>query len=160
VSGSAQATTWTVASASYATTASFAENVTAPSLSDVTAIGAETTDVVTFHSGILVGATLYATASNLDVDTGTEIVALVPTSSYDGAFFDYVVKKGSNLRTGTVLAVWNAGGADVEYTDTSTQDIGSTTGVNFDVDLVAENARLKATVPSDDWSVKTVVRAI
>ena len=42
---------------------------------------------------------------NLDIDTGTETIATVVKANYDAAFFDYVVKNGTNLRAGTVMAV-------------------------------------------------------
>ena len=157
---SATGTAANATSASYATTASYAENVSTPSLQDVTDTGATTTTFVTLSSGASIAGVLYSTASNPDVDTGTEVVGTVPTGSYDGAFFDYVVKNGVNLRAGTVTSIWEAGTTNVEYTDVSTQDIGDTTGVDFSVDLVSDTARLKLTVPSLNWIVKAIVRAI
>jgi len=107
---------------------------------------------------------LQTTGSNLDVDIGTEVVATVNTGSYDAAWFDYVVKKagGAHLRAGTVTAVWDAAEAanGVEFTDVSTLDIGDTSGVSFEMDLLDSNARLKATVTTDNWTVKAIVRAI
>jgi len=129
-------------------------------LQNITPQGATTTDQVTLSGGAIISSVLYSSATNTDVDTGTEIVATVTTGSYDAAFFDYVVKKGANRRTGTVMAVWEPGTSNVEFTDTSTNDLGNTTDVVFTVDLVSATARLKATVVSDDWSVKTAVRAL
>ena len=107
---------------------------------------------------------LQTTGSNLDIDTGTEVVATVATASYDAAWFDYVVKKsgGAHLRAGTVTAVWDAAEAanGVQFTDVSTLDIGWTGGVVFTMDLLGADARLKATVDSDNWIVKAIVRAI
>ena len=39
-------------------------------------------------------------------------------------------------------------------------DIGWTGGVSFEMDLLGADARLKATVDSDNWIVKAIVRAI
>ena len=103
---------------------------------------------------------LYSSGSNTDVDTGTEVVATVQTGSYDAAFFDYVVKKGSNYRAGTVMAVWEAGTTNVEFTDTSTNDLGNTADITFTVDILTATARLKATAVSNDWYIKTAVRAL
>jgi hypothetical protein len=57
------------------------------------------------------------------------------------------------------MAVWEPETTNVEFTDTSTNDLGNTTDVVFTVDLVSATARLKATVASNDWNIKTAVRA-
>ncbi len=56
--------------------------------------------------------------------------------------------------------MWNTAQGTTEFTDTSTNDIGNTTDVVFTVDLLSNTARLKATVASDNWIVKTAVRAM
>jgi len=128
-------------------------------LQNITTYGASTSDQLTLSGGAIISTVLYTSATNADVDTGTEVVATVSTGSYDAAFFDYVVKKGSNYRAGTVMTVWEAGTTNVEFTDTSTNDLGNTTDIVFTVDLVSATARLKATAASNDWSIKTAVRA-
>jgi hypothetical protein len=87
----------------------------------------------------------------------TTIVAQVATASYSAAFFDYAVISGSNSRAGTVMSVWNGG--SVEYTDTSTSDIGNTDQVTMSVDLSGANVRLKSTTTSA-WTVKSLIRLI
>ena len=129
-------------------------------LQNITPYGASTTDQVSLQGGAIINGVLFTSASNSDVDTGTEIVASVSATSYDAAFFDYVVKKGNDYRVGTVMAVWNTAQGTTEFTDTSTNDIGNTTDVVFTVDLLSNTARLKATVASDNWIVKTAVRAM
>jgi hypothetical protein len=130
-------------------------------LQDVTQYGGTTTtDQVTFNGGAIVHGVLFTSGSNLDIDTGTEVVSTFPTGSYDAAHFDYVVKKNSNLRTGTVMVVWESGTSNAEFTDTSTNDIGDTTDVVFTADTLTGNVRLLATVTGIDWAVKTAVRAI
>ena len=128
-------------------------------LQNITPYGASTSDQVTFSGGAIISTVLYSSATDVDVDTGTEVVATVSTGSYDAAFFDYVVKKGSNYRAGTVMTVWESGTTNVEFTDTSTNDLGNTTDIVFTVDLVSATARLKATAASNDWSIKTAIRA-
>jgi len=129
-------------------------------LQNITPYGASTTDQVSLQGGAIINGVLFTSASNSDVDTGTEIVASVSATTYDAAFFDYVVKKGNDYRVGTVMAVWNTAQGTTEFTDTSTNDIGNTTDVTFTVDLLSNTARLKATVVSDNWIVKTAVRAM
>lgn len=107
------------------------------------------------------GQTLFigmATASNLSVNIGTSVISLVPTASYTSAFFDYTVNDGTNYRAGTVTSVWL--GTVAQFTDVSTTDIGNTAGVVMAVDVVGANARLKATVASNNWVIKTLVRAL
>ena len=95
---------------------------------------------------------------NTDVDTGTETVANVLISSYTAAFFDFVIKNGTNVRSGTVYACHD--GTNVEFTETSTNDLGDTSDVTLSVDISGGNMRLRATTTSDDWSVKSLIRAI
>jgi hypothetical protein len=95
--------------------------------------------------------------SNTDVDTGTETVMSVDDASI-GIFFDYVVSNGTNLRAGTVTAVHD--GTNVEFTETSTNDLGDTSDLVLSVDLNGGNVRLLATATSNNWSVKTIARLI
>jgi hypothetical protein len=98
---------------------------------------------------------------NTDVDTGAEVVAQVAHATYTAAFFDFVVKKGTNVRSGTVYACHNGDTTPlVEFTETSTNDLGDTSDVTLSVDISGTNMRLLATVTSDDWSVKSLIRAI
>ena len=129
-------------------------------LANITSQGGTTADQLTLNGGAIIHGVLHTSGSNTDVDTGTEVVATVATGSYDAAFFDYVVKKGSSYRAGTVTAVWEAGTSNVEFTDVSTNDIGNTAEVILSVDVLSATARLKATVSSNSWIVKTAVRAL
>jgi len=95
--------------------------------------------------------------SNSDV-SGLELVANVSLSFYRAAFFDYVIQKEGNVRAGTVFAC-NDGGS-VEYTETSTNDIGDTSDVVLSVDISAGNMRLLADAATSGWSVKSLIRAI
>ena len=107
---------------------------------------------------IKIQAALLSNQENTDVDTGAEVVAQVSTSTYTAAFFDFVIKKTTNVRSGTVYACHD--GTNVEFTETSTQDLGDTSDVTLSVDISGGNMRLLATVTSDDWSVKSLIRAI
>ena len=96
--------------------------------------------------------------SNTDVDTGTETIAQVSTGTYTAAFFDFVIKNGTNVRAGTVYSCHD--GTNVEFTETSTVDLGDTSDVSLSVDISGTNMRLRATTTSNNWSVKSLVRAI
>ena len=96
---------------------------------------------------------------NTDIDSAAaEVVAQVSITDYTAAFFDFVVKKGTNVRSGTVYACHD--GTNVEFTETSTNDLGDTSDVTLSVDKTSTNLRLIATVTSNDWSVKSLIRAI
>jgi len=95
---------------------------------------------------------------NLDVDTGTETIATVVKANYDAAFFDFVIKNGTNLRAGTVFTVHD--GTNVEFTETSTNDLGDTSDVTLAADISGTDMRLRATTTSDNWIIKSLVRAI
>ena len=112
-----------------------------------------------YAEDLTITSALLSYQENIDVDSAAvETVATVNTGSHSGAFFDYTCISGSNARAGTVMAIYNGG--SVEYTDNSTSDIGDTSGVTFSVDTSGADMRLRATVTSDDWSIKTLVRAL
>ena len=95
---------------------------------------------------------------NTDIDSAAAEVVAQVAISYTASFFDFVVKKGTNVRSGTVYACHD--GTNVEFTETSTQDLGDTSDVTLSVDISGGNMRLRATTTSDDWSVKSLIRAI
>ena len=114
---------------------------------------------VAVTGNIKIQAALLSNQENTDIDSAAaEVVAQVSITDYTAAFFDFVVKKGTNVRSGTVYACHD--GTNVEFTETSTNDLGDTSDVTLSVDKTSTNLRLIATVTSDDWSVKSLIRAI
>jgi len=107
---------------------------------------------------ILINKANISNQENLDADIGIEVVAQVAIATYTAAFFDYVIKKGTNVRAGIVYACHD--GTNVEFTETSTTDLGSTTDLVLGVDISAGNMRLLASAASDNWIVKSLVRAL
>ena len=76
-------------------------------------------------------------------------------------FFDYMVKEtgASYYRAGTIMSVWNESANTVEYTETSTNDLGGATdGLDFTVKIVSNNLVLEAAIASGTWTVKVSVR--
>ena len=103
-------------------------------------------------SGVLSGSTsaylnntLYSgsTVTGIVGPVTNQVVASVATGSFTAAHFDYTINDGTNYRAGTVMSVWSP--STVEYTDTSTNDIGNTAQASFVVDAVSGVARLKFT---------------
>jgi hypothetical protein len=113
---------------------------------------------LTVDQDINLNNSLLSNQQNTNVDTGTETISTVSSSTYDGAFFDYVIKNGTNLRAGTVTAVHD--GTNVSFTETSTQDLGDTTDIELFVDLSGGNIRLRAEAASNNWTVKTITKAL
>ena len=112
-----------------------------------------------FPGDIKIESALLSSQENTDIDSAAaEVVAQVSITDYTAAFFDFVVKKGANVRSGTVYACHD--GTNVEFTETSTNDLGDTSDVTLSVDKTSTNLRLIATVASNDWSVKSLIRAI
>ena len=115
----------------------------------------------TTSTGISVISALLSNQENTDVDTGTETVASVAIATYTAAFFDFVIKKTTNVRSGTVYACHDGAGTPlVAFTETSTQDLGDTSDVTLSVDISGTDMRLRATTTSDNWSIKSLIRAI
>ena len=98
------------------------------------------------------------TTTGLTAGTGTTIVYSLPTTGYTGAFFDYTLQNGLNLRAGSVIGVWS--GTSIEYTETSTNDIGSTTAVTFNMSATTSNVYLRVSAQTSGWTIKTMVRSI
>jgi hypothetical protein len=107
---------------------------------------------------IKIQAALLSNQNNTNVDTGTEAIASVVLATYTAAFFDFVIKKGTNVRSGTVYACHD--GTSVAFTETSTNDLGDTSDVTLNVVISTIYLQLQATTTSDDWSVKSLIRAI
>ena len=127
-------------------------------LAEITTQGASTTDRTTFSNSAVITNTLYSgsTTTGIGGPTANQVLISVPVASYDAAHFDYMIKDSTNYRTGTVMAVWD--GTNVEYTDTSTNDIGNTSDESFVVDISGGNARLKFTAGAGTWTVKVSAR--
>jgi hypothetical protein len=85
-------------------------------------------------------------------------IASFPTSSYRAGFFDYVAFSSTNARAGTVMTVWN--GANVEFNETSTNDIGTTSALTLSASLSGANIRLQGVSTSGTWTVETLARLI
>ena len=92
------------------------------------------------------------------VNTGTTTIYSIPTSAYTGAYFDYNVLNTAGARSGNIISIWS--GNTVNYTETTTTDIGSTTPITFNMTVTSGFALLRASATTNSWTVKTIVRSI
>jgi hypothetical protein len=100
------------------------------------------------------------TTTRVSLTAGTNTVYSIPTSAYTGAFIDYtLVSTGTTgARAGNIMTIWS--GTTAQYTETSTNDIGTTTGVTFSVAVSGNNAVLSSSATTTGWTLKTIVRSI
>jgi hypothetical protein len=125
--------------------------------------GFATTGSNTFIDDQTISGTLTITNALIQQTTSTgvtsnTVIATLPTGSYDGGFFDYVIKNGTNLRAGTVTSVWNS--TDIVFNEVTTNDLGTTTNVNMTMTVVNGNANLNANVSSGTWTIKVLSRGL
>lgn len=131
-------------------------------ISDGTIEGIVAQSGLTYIDGALnlYGSEFIESASGNSITTGTTTIQSFSCTTGSSAHFDYFVKGLSNqIRSGVVLAAWNCSGAT--YTETSTPDLsGSTSGINFIVDVLSNNVRLNAEVTDGTWTIKVGSRII
>ena len=101
--------------------------------------------------------TLYTTKRVTSI-VGNNVIYSLATSSYDGAFFDYVAKSGSNARAGNIMALWS--GTSVNFTETTTTDFGNTSGLAFTAFISGSNLVLSGSTSTANWNIKTIIRSI
>ena len=89
---------------------------------------------------------------------GSNTIYTIPTASYDGAWFEYTAVSASNARAGTIMAIHNGG--NIRFTETTTTDIGTTTGIAFTVIQTGGNIALTGSSATAGWTIKTIVRSI
>ena len=95
--------------------------------------------------------------STLTAGVTTSIYSIA-TASYNSAYFDYNAINATDARAGSIMAIWNGG--NFEFTETTTNDIGNTTGLTFSFSLGAGFANLRALASSTGWTIKTIIRSI
>ena len=149
-------------SASYTSTASFVQNsqtasyvVTAQTASYVLqAVSASFAST----SSILVTSNALISSTAGTINSGVTTIYNVPTASYDGAWFDYTVRSGSNARAGTIMGIWS--GSAVNYTETTTTDFGNTSGFVLGMSINGANMILSSSTTTNGWSFNTIVKLV
>jgi hypothetical protein len=102
---------------------------------------------------------LYTTkrVSSITATTGTTIYSF-PTSAYTSSFVDYFVSGSTGLRAGNMMAIWS--GSTVNFTETSTNDIGVTTPLTFGYTISGSSAVLRASASTGTWIVESILRGL
>ena len=102
---------------------------------------------------------LYTTAviSSTTANVSQSLVAL-STSSYGGVFVDYTANSGSNARAGSIVSVWN--GSSINFTETTTLDIGDTSNLLMQVAISQSQAQVQSYATTAGYNIKTIIRSI
>jgi hypothetical protein len=101
---------------------------------------------------------LYTSTRLTSVAGNNIIYANIQTASFDGAFFEYTIRSGSNARAGQIMSILS--GSAVNYTEVVTNQFGDTSGVNFAVIIIGSAIALTGSCSTDGWVIKTIIRAI
>lgn len=109
-------------------------------------------------TSLTISQSLTINQNTASLASGTQTISTNSTGSYTSAFYKYTLASGSNARAGQVMAVWN--GANIQYTDVATNDIGTTSNVALTASLSGGNVLLTSTLPSSGWTVKTLVNLL
>jgi hypothetical protein len=158
-----QTSSMTVLSSSYALTASFASQALSASFASTTT-SASYAATSSYASNFVIGSTLTLDGTLIDYATvnssivGSNNLFTLSTGSYRGAFYKYTLYNGVNARSGEVMAVWNEG--NVQYTDVSTVDLGSTSPATASVSIVSAEAQLNFQTNTSGWTIKSTVTYI
>jgi hypothetical protein len=114
--------------------------------------------ILSATSVVIGSATSLHESARITANIGTTIVYSIPTSAYTGTFIDYTVNNGLNLRAGNIMSVFNA--SNIRFTETSTLDIGNTSGITFSMIISGSNAALQASAVTSGWDIKSIIRSI
>jgi hypothetical protein len=87
-----------------------------------------------------------------------QTVYQLPKSLYSAVFFEYSIANSTNMRAGTLMAVWD--GTNIEFTETSTSDLGSTAPVTFQAAISGSNVLIQCRVTTSSWTLKAIIRSI
>ena len=107
---------------------------------------------------LIVSSSQITNKNAIGLSLGNQTISTILTGSYTSAFYYYTVLSGSNARAGQIMVVWN--GSSITYTDNSTTDIGLTKNVELTASLSTGNVVLSTVLPTDGWSIKTLVNLL
>ena len=91
------------------------------------------------------------------INSGLSEVYSIPVSAYTGGFFEYTVT-GAGARAGSIMSIFS--GTSIDYNETTTNDIGDTSGITFDMNISGGTANLTVSATTNSWEIKTIVRSI
>ena len=91
------------------------------------------------------------------ITSGLSEIYSIPVSAYTGGFFDYTVT-GAGARAGSIMSIFS--GTSVDFNETTTNDIGDTSGITFDMNISGGTANLTVSATTNSWEIRTIVRSI
>lgn len=104
-----------------------------------------------------IGGALYTTSTSNAVSTNSTIFTISTVGTYTSGFIDYHVTDGSgNARSGQIQIAYVGG--QVAHNETATQDIGNTSGFQWDVQMSAGDINLESIVTSGVWDIKLIAK--
>ncbi len=92
------------------------------------------------------GSTKICTIAN-----GTSTIDTTERFGYNAVFYSFSVYDCTNFYAGNLVAVWNPTTGQIEFTETTTNSIGNTSGVSFNFTITGNDVNLVITVPSSSW---------
>lgn len=139
-------------------------------LQDATDNGNTTTnDIIT--SGTVSGSALQLQADgqtslfqveSISVSSNSTTIASYAVDTYAGAIIDYTLyhnTKPTGMRTGQLFIVFDEDG-EIRVTDSSTSDIGDTSGVTFEGSNNGTTAAVSMETPDANWNIKMIRRSL
>ena len=91
------------------------------------------------------------------INSGLSEIYSIPVSAYTGGFFEYTVT-GSGARAGSIMSIFS--GTSIDFNETTTNDIGDTSGITFDMNVSGGTANLTVSATTNSWEIRTIVRSI
>jgi hypothetical protein len=100
----------------------------------------------------------FYTTTQTTAGAGSTVLYNVPTSSFNGAFFDYTVYSESVSRAGQVMSLWS--GSEASFAETTTVGFGDTSGFILSVTVSGSDMILSSSAATAGWDFKSIVRSI
>ena len=91
------------------------------------------------------------------ISSGSTEIYSIPVSAYTGGFFEYTVT-GAGARAGSIMSIFS--GTSIDFNETTTNDIGDTSGITFDMNVSGGTANLTVSATTNTWEIRTIVRSI
>jgi hypothetical protein len=142
-------------SSQFAGTSSFALTASYVAGTVQNAINAQSASNFVITNTLSLNGTLTDTATINSTIVGSNNLFQQATGSFRSAHGKYTLYNGANARAGEFVTVWN--GTTVNYYDNSTTDIGGTSDITFQSQIVTSQLQLNAVALSSGWTIKMLV---
>jgi hypothetical protein len=105
-----------------------------------------------YATAVIGSATPTPSTVNVYTAVGANTLVGTVTGSYNSAFFNYSAVSASNARAGQIMTIWT--GSAISFSETTTNDIGNTSGVTFTASLSGNTIAVTAGTTSANWNIK------